>query len=163
MPSWRTCVHTMLSFDIWCIRYYTLLCTRTRPANLCSKHKFYTNKFWCRINFLNCVVTYVQSSVYVFHGVSPLFKPWSLKGKKIRLNSFKEAYTLMLLAQTAPRVSKHRQDATCIALFLVVTTIIGHLLEYSTFCMLSERSPSSAERFRNICAQLRRTKSLKGQ
>ena len=41
--------------------------------------------------FITCVVTYVQSSVYVFYRVSPLFKPWSLKGKKIRLNNFKEA------------------------------------------------------------------------
>jgi hypothetical protein len=67
------------------------------------------------MNFLNCIVTYVQSSVYVFHGVSPLFKPWSLKGKKIRLNNFKEAYTLMPLAQAAPLVSRHRQDATCLS------------------------------------------------
>jgi hypothetical protein len=47
--------------------------------------------------FLNCVVvTYMQSSVYVFHGVRPLFKPGSLKNEK-RINNFKEANTGKML------------------------------------------------------------------
>ncbi len=46
--------------------------------------------------FFYCVVTYVQSSVYVFHRVSPLFKPGSLKDEK-RMNNFKGANTGRML------------------------------------------------------------------